>query len=257
VALAWLGRACGSCRYCLTGRENLCPEQRNTGYSVNGTHAEYAVIDADFAVPVPGALSSLDAAQLTCAGVTGYAAVKDAHISPAERVVVHGIGGPGHLAVQYARLRGAEVVAVDVSDDKLKLATLLGADHVIDAEKTDPVAAVAELGGADVAIVLAAAPGVADQALRSLTRGGRLIVASLPGDAAVTVPLFDLVHSGIQILGSIAGTRQELADVFRLHELGRTTVVAQTRALSSASASMQELRAGAVPAGLVFDLSLD
>lgn len=257
VALAWLGSACGSCRYCVTGRENLCLAQKNTGYAVNGAHAEYAVIDARFAIPVPESVTSLDAAPLTCAGVTTYAAVKAARVTPSERVAVFGIGGLGHLAIQYARLVGAEVIAVDVSDEKLKLATMLGADHVINAAETDPVAAIRALGGADACIVLAVAPVVFDQSYRALARGGRLVLVSLPKDGSLTFPVFDTVLNGIEIIGSIVGTREDLAEVFRLHALGRTTVVAQTRDLSTAAESMQEVLDGSVPARLVFDLDVE
>ena len=257
VALAWLGSACGSCRYCVTGRENLCLAQKNTGYAVNGAHAEYAVIDARFAVPVPDSVTSLDAAPLTCAGVTTYAAIKAARVTPSERVAVFGIGGLGHLAIQYARLVGAEVIAVDVSDEKLQLATMLGADHVINAAKTDPVEAIRALGGADACIVLAVAPAVFDQSYRALARGGRLVLVSLPKDGTLTFPVFDTVLNGIEIIGSIVGTREDLAEVFRLHALGRTTVVAQTRDLSTAAASMQEVLDGSVPARLVFDFDVE
>ncbi|MFJ4167857.1 zinc-dependent alcohol dehydrogenase [Microbacterium sp. NPDC089698] len=257
VALAWLGSACGSCRYCVTGRENLCLAQKNTGYAVNGAHAEYAVIDARFAVPVPDSVTSLDAAPLTCAGVTTYAAIKAAHVTPSERVAVFGIGGLGHLAIQYARLVGAEVIAVDVSDEKLKLATMLGADHVVNAAKTDPVEAIRALGGADACIVLAVAPAVFDQSYRALARGGRLVLVSLPKDGTLTFPVFDTVLNGIEIIGSIVGTREDLAEVFRLHALGRTTVVAQTRDLSTAASSMQEVLDGSVPARLVFDFDIE
>lgn len=141
VALAWLGAACGMCRYCVSGRETLCESQQNTGYSIDGAFADFAVADARFAVPVPDAVSSLDAAPLTCAGVTTYAAVRAARVVPAERVAVFGIGGLGHLAVQYARLVGAEVIAVDVVDEKLRMAGELGADHGVNAARHDPVAA--------------------------------------------------------------------------------------------------------------------
>lgn len=255
VALAWLGSACGACRYCETGRENLCESQQNTGYSINGGYAEYAVADARFAVPVPDEVSSLDAAPLSCAGVTTYAAVKAAHVVPSERVVIVGVGGLGHLAIQYARLVGAEVIAVDVTEEKLQLARELGADHVVNARTQDPVDAIRALGGADVSIVLAVAPTVFDQAFRSLNRGGRMVLVSLPKDGDLTVPVFDTVLKGISIIGSIVGTRQDLREVFRLHALGRTRVIAETRRLEDAAASMDEVLEGGVPARLVFDLA--
>lgn len=252
VALPWLGYACGECRYCIDGRENLCERQRNTGYSVDGGYAEYTVADARFAVPVPDGVDAVDAAPLTCAGVTTYAAVKNAHVVPGERVAVFGIGGLGHLAVQYARLVGAQVVAVDISDDKLDLAVELGADHAVNAAEVDPAAAIQRLGGADVAIVLAVAPAVFDQAFRSLNRGGRLVLVSLPADGTLTVPVFDTVLKGISIIGSIVGTRQDLAEVFALHRAGRTRVVAELRDLRDVNDAVAEVLAGRVQARLVF-----
>ena len=124
---AWLGHACGHCRACVRGWETLCEQQQNSGYSIDGAFSEYAVADADYVVPVPDAVEPIDAAPLTCAGVTTYKAIKVAHIEPSERVGIFGVGGLGHLAVQYARLVGGEVVAVDVEDEKLALATELGA----------------------------------------------------------------------------------------------------------------------------------
>ncbi|KAA9135951.1 zinc-dependent alcohol dehydrogenase [Microbacterium caowuchunii] len=252
VAMPWLGWACGECRYCITGRENLCERQENNGYSVDGAYAEYMLAPAKFATPVPDAVTSLDAAPLTCAGVTTYAAVKAAHVVPGERVVVFGIGGLGHLAVQYARLVGAIVIAVDVTAEKLDLARELGADYVVNAAETDPVAAIQEAGGADVAIVLAVAPRVAEQAFASLNRGGRLVLVSLPAQGELTVPIFDTVLKGISVIGSIVGTRQDLTEVFDLHAAGRTRVVAVPRELSQVNEAVAEVLSGSVPARLVF-----
>ncbi len=175
VALPWLGHACGHCDHCVSGWETLCEEQQNTGYSIDGGFAEYAVADAAYAVLVPAGVTALDAAPLTCAGVTTYKAIKVADVRPAEKVAVFGIGGLGHLAVQYARLVGGTVIAVDVDDAKLDMARELGADHVVNAATTDPVAAIEALGGADVAVVLAVIPSVFEQAFASLRRGGRLV----------------------------------------------------------------------------------
>lgn len=255
VAIAWLGSACGHCRACTGGWETLCEQQENSGYSVDGTFAEYAVVPAAFATPVPDAVSSVDAAPLTCAGVTTYKAIKVARTAPAETVAVFGIGGLGHLAVQYARIAGAFVIAVDIDDDKLAMATTLGADHVVNAATGDPVAAIAALGGCDVAVVLAASAPVFDQAFASLRRGGRLVCVAMPADAAVMkVPIFDAVVSGKSVIGSIVGTRNDLADVFALHAAGRTTVVTQTRKLDEVNESIADVLAGRVPARVVFEL---
>jgi propanol-preferring alcohol dehydrogenase len=254
VAIAWLGSACGSCRYCVDGRETLCEQQQNSGYSIDGAFAEYAVASAAYVVPVPDGISSVDAAPLSCAGVTTYKAMKVAQIQPTERVGVFGIGGLGHLAVQYAAILGGSVVAIDIVDDKLDLALELGAEHVVNAGRTEPVAALEALGGLDVAVVLAASPHVFEQAFASLRRGGRLICVALPGDAAkMDIPIFETVLKGISIIGSIVGTRQDLTEVFALHAAGRTRVVAETRSIDDVNEAIAEVLSGKVTARLVFE----
>lgn len=253
VAIAWLGYACGRCRYCIGGRETLCEQQENSGYSVDGTFAEFAVAAAAFATPVPDNLDARDAAALTCAGVTTYKAVKVAQVAPAETVAVFGIGGLGHLAVQYARIAGGFVVAVDVTEEKLRMATELGADHVVNARETDPVVAIQALGGADVAIALAASPASFDQAYRSLRRGGRLVCVAMPADdGALSLPIFDTVINGKTVIGSIVGTRNDLADVFALHKAGRTRVIAVDRKLDEVNQCIHDVLAGHIAARVVF-----
>ncbi|MEU6849413.1 zinc-dependent alcohol dehydrogenase [Actinacidiphila alni] len=254
VAVPWLGSSCGHCRYCVTGWETLCESQINTGYSVDGCFAEYAVADAGAVVEVPDGVSSLDAAPLTCAGVTTYKALKVARVVPSEHVAVFGIGGLGHLAVQYARIVGAFVTAVDIEPDKLGLAHQLGADHLVNARTHDPVQEIGRLGGAGVAVVLAADPAVFEQAYRSLRRGGRLVCVALPADeAAVKVPVFQTVLGGISVIGSIVGTRQDLAEVFALHAAGRTRVIAESRRLDQVNESIEDVLGGHAEARLVFE----
>lgn len=170
---------------------------------------------------MPDGVTSLDAAPLTCAGVTTYKAVKVARITPAERVAVFGIGGLGHLTVQYARLAGGTVI-----------------------------------GGADVAIVLAVLPSVFEQALASLRRGGRLICVGLPpeGDGPMALPIFPTVLKGISVIGSIVGTRQDLAEVFELHARDRTRVIAETRKLDEVNDAIEDVLAGRTSARIVFEL---
>ncbi len=254
VSIAWLGSACGECRYCVDGRETLCEMQQNSGYSVDGAFAEYALASATYVVPVPDGITSIDAAPLSCAGVTTYKAVKVAQVRPSELVGIFGIGGLGHLAVQYARIMGGTVVAVDIEQPKLALAAELGAEHLVDAATVDPVVAIQALGGLDVAVVLAASPRVFEQAFASLRRGGRLVCVALPADGgSMTIPIFETVLKGISIIGSIVGTRQDLAEVFALHATGKTRVIAETRNLEDVNAAMAEVLAGKVPARLVFD----
>lgn len=253
VAVPWLGHSCGHCRYCVSGWETLCPEQRNTGYSVDGCYAEYAVADANAVVAVPDGVSSLDAAPLTCAGVTTYKAVKVARITPAERVAVFGIGGLGHLAVQYARLVGGFVSAVDIEPGKLGLAEELGADQLVNARTHDPAKEIQAAGGADAAIVLAANPTAFQQAFASLRPGGRLVCVGLPGDGAqLSIPIFETVLHGISVIGSIVGTRQDLTEVFALHAAGRTRVIAEPRSLESVNDGFHDVLTGRAEARLVF-----
>ena len=251
VALPWLGYACGSCEYCVTGWETLCEAQLNTGYAIDGGHAEYAVADARYVIRVPDGIDPAEAAPLTCAGVTTYKAVKVGGVTPGDRVAIFGIGGLGHLALQYAQIFGGETIAVDVTEEKLALAKQLGAAHVVNAATSDPVAAIEALGGADVAVVLAANPRVLEQAHASLRRGGRLILVSLPKDNAMSLPIFQTVLKGIRVIGSIVGTRADLAEVFRLHSAGRTKVLYEARKLDDINQSIEDVLASRVPARLV------
>jgi propanol-preferring alcohol dehydrogenase len=251
VAIPWLGYACGTCEYCVTGWETLCEAQLNTGYAIDGGHAEFAVADARYVVRVPEGLDPAEAAPLTCAGVTTYKAIKVGGVTPGDRVAIFGVGGLGHLAQQYAQIFGGETIAVDVTEEKLALAKQLGAAHVVNAATTDPVAAIEALGGADVAVVLAADPRVIEQAHASLRRGGRLILVSLPKDNAMSLPVFQTVLKGIRVIGSIVGTRADLAEVFRLHIAGRTQVLYEVRRLDDINESIEDVLASRVPARLV------
>jgi propanol-preferring alcohol dehydrogenase len=252
VALPWLGWACGACSYCVRGWETLCPKQRNTGYTIDGGYAEYAVAAARFAIPVPDGVNPLEAVPLTCAGVTTYKAVKVSGIRPGETAAIFGIGGLGHLALQYARIFGGDTIAVDIDDAKLALARDLGATHTVDARRGDPAKAIQVLGGADVAIALAASPQALEQAHAALRRGGRLVLVALPRDNAMRLPIFETVLKGISVIGSIVGTRADLAEVFQLHATGRTRVIYQVRKLDDVNTCFEEVLAGRVPGRLVF-----
>ncbi|GAA4991853.1 alcohol dehydrogenase AdhP [Kitasatospora paranensis] len=254
VAIPWLADACGRCDHCVTGWETLCLQQHNSGYSVDGAYAQYALAHGDYVVPVPDGIDPMDAAPLSCAGVTTYKAVKIGGARPGSRVLVSGIGGLGHLALQYARIFGAETVAVDVTDAKLDLARELGADHVVDARTQDVAAEVQRLGGADAAISLAVSNESFTAAYGALRRGGVLVLVALPAEGTLEIPVFDTVLNGTSVVGSIVGTRQDLAEVFRLHALGRTRVIRESRRLEDVNTCFEEVLAGTVSARLVFDL---
>ena len=254
VAVPWLGWACGACEYCASGWETLCLQQRNTGYSVDGGYADYVLAEAGFVGLVPAAVDPLDAAPLTCAGVTTYKAVKVAGTRSSDLVAVFGIGGLGHLAMQYAQIAGGTVVAVDVVDHKLDLAKRLGATYTVNAMREDPVEVIQKLGGADSAIVLAVSPKACEQAFGSLRRNGKLVFVALPKDNDVRLPIFETVLNGISVTGSIVGTRVDLAETFELHADGRTKVITETRKLEDVNSCFEEIQHATIDARLVFDM---
>ncbi|MEW2399451.1 zinc-dependent alcohol dehydrogenase [Streptomyces sp. NPDC046862] len=257
VAVPWLGSACGRCEHCLSGWETLCERQVNTGYGCDGGHAEKMLARADFAQPVPDGINPMEAAPLTCAGVTTYKALKVAGVRPAQLVAISGIGGLGHLAVQYAKIAGATVAAVDVTDDKLALAAELGADLVIDARREDPGEVLRRHGGAHAALALAVNEAAFRAVNSGLRRGGKLVMVALPAHGTIQVPIFDTVLGGTSVIGSIVGTRQDLAEVFQLHAAGRTKVVYETRPLASVNECVDEVLRGQVKARIVFDLGTE
>jgi propanol-preferring alcohol dehydrogenase len=254
VAVPWLGWACGACELCASGWETLCPSARYTGYTVNGGFAEYVVAESAFVGRVPDAVDPLDAAPLTCAGVTTYKAVKVSGARSSDLVAVFGIGGLGHLAVQYARIAGATVAAVDLIDTKLEVAKKLGASYAFNSSREDPVADLQELGGADVAIVLAASPRAYEQAFASLRPNGTLVGVGLPADNTMHLPIFETVLRGIKIVGSLVGTRVDLKETFELHADGRTEIVRETRLLDDVNESIKSVENGDIEGRIVFDL---
>jgi propanol-preferring alcohol dehydrogenase len=253
VAMPWLGYACGCCNYCVSGWETLCHEQEMMGYTIDGGFGEYAIAYARYVVKVPEEVDSFDAAPLTCAGVTTYKAVKVAGTRSSDFVAVFGVGGLGHLAIQYAAIAGGRVVAVDVIDEKLELARELGAEFTINAKKEDPVEAIQRLGGVDQAIALAVSPVAFEQAYKSLRRGGKLVFVALPADNEITLPIFETVLNGITIVGSIVGTRKDLREVFELHAAGKTRVIRETRPLDQVNEAIADVEAGRVAARIVLE----
>lgn len=253
VALPWLGHACGHCRACVAGWETYCSTPAYMGFSMDGAYAEHAVAWASHVVPVPDSVSSRDASPLTCAGVTTYKGLKVAAPQPGETTMVVGIGGLGHLGLQYARVFGSRTVAVDVHDDKLQLAKDLGADHVVDG-RGDQQAAIEALGGVDVALVTVPSPAAMRAAHAALNPHGRLVLVGLPADNRLELPVFETVLRGISVIGSLVGTRNDLADCFDIHARGLTRVVTEPRRLDDVNACFEEVLSGEVPARLVFEM---
>jgi len=254
VAIPWLGGADGTCEFCVKGLETYCVAPTFTGYTVDGGYREYSIANADFVGLVPEGIDPLEAAPLSCAGVTTYKAVKAAKVGPSDLVGIVGIGGLGHLGLQYAKIAGAFTVAIDLDDAKLDLAKELGADYMINAAKQDVVEEMQRLGGADAIVSTAATPKPLTEALASLRPAGRLVLVGLPEDNVFPLPIFETVLRGIQVIGSLVGTREDLAEVFELHAGGRTRVVLEPRELETVNECFADVLAGIVPARLVFDL---
>ncbi|MGB3184633.1 MAG: zinc-dependent alcohol dehydrogenase [Ornithinimicrobium sp.] len=256
VAVPWLGQACGHCRYCVAGWETYCLTPQYMGYTMDGGYAEYVVAFASHVVRVPANVTPMDAAPLTCAGVTTYKALKVAHPQPNETAMVVGIGGLGHLGLQYAKVFGTTTIAVDVHDEKLQLASDLGADHVVDA-RGDQQRELAALGGVDVALVTVPSPEAMRAAYAALNPNGRMVLVGLPANDRLELPIFETVLTGKSVIGSLVGTRNDLADCFALHAQGRTRVITSRRRLDSVNECFEEVLAGEVPARLVFDMEED
>lgn len=254
VGVPWLHSACGHCRYCLTGWETLCLEQQNTGYSVNGGFAEYAVADPDYVGHLPDGLDFAAAAPILCAGVTVYKGIKETDTKPGDTLVISGIGGLGHLAVQYAKAMGRHVIAVDVADDKLRLAREMGADAAINARETDPVSEVQNAaGGADGILVTAVSPAAFSQAVGMLRRGGTMSLVGLP-PGTFDLDIFDTVLNRKTIRGSIVGTRMDLIEALAFAGEGKVSVHYSTAKLDEINGVFDRMRAGGIDGRVVLEI---
>jgi propanol-preferring alcohol dehydrogenase len=254
VVLPRLAWACGRCEHCLGGLEALCGQRRYAGLDVDGGFADYQLAEADFALSVPRGVDPLDAACLSCAGATAYRAVRAAGVRPGDVTAVWGVGGIGHLALQYARMAGASVVAVDCTPDKLVMARDLGARDVVDDTNEDPVAALARRGGARQVIFAASRAEAMPDALRALRPGGRLVMVAVPGAGTLELPVAELIRDGISVLGAIGANRLDVTRALALHAGGQTRVVHQARSISQVDEAIIEVREHRAPARLVFEM---
>ena len=254
VGIPWLYSACGHCEHCLGGWETLCESQQNTGYSVNGGFAEYAIADAGFVGHLPSNVGFVEIAPVLCAGVTVYKGLKMTDTRPGQWVVISGIGGLGHMAVQYAVAMGLNVAAVDVADDKLELARRLGATVTVNALKEDPVAAIKrDIGGAHGALVTAVSPKAFEQAQGMVRRGGTIALNGLPpGD--FPLPIFDTVLNGITVRGSIVGTRQDLQEALDFAGEGKVKATVSTDRLANINDIFGRMIDGKIEGRVVLDM---
>src|SRR6202521_506105 len=254
VGIAWLHSACGHCDYCLAGWETLCPEQQNSGYSINGSFAEYALGQADYLGRIPKNLSFVDAAPILCAGVTTYKGLKQTNTRPGEWVVISGVGGLGHVAIQYAKAMGLHVAAVGLGPEKMALASKLGAEITIDARTQDPAKEIQkQIGGAHGVLVTAVSTIAFKQALGMLRRGGTGGTNGLPrGEFPVSI--FELVLNGHTVRGSIVGTRLDLEESLAFAAEGKVKATIETVPLDSINEVFERLKTGKVNGRVVLGI---
>jgi propanol-preferring alcohol dehydrogenase len=253
VGIPWLYSACGECDYCLSGKETLCLDQENGGYSVDGAYAEYCLAAADYVAKIPDSLSSVDAAPILCAGVTTYKALKVSGAKPGDWVAIYGIGGLGHVALQYAKAMGFNVVAVDIADEKLTLAKELGADETVNGLKEDPVEAIqSRLGGVQASISVAVTKKAFEQAYQSVKRGGTLVVVGLPNDE-LPIPIFNTVLNGVTVKGSIVGTRIDMKEALDFAARGKVKAQIETAPLSEINNIFGKMELGKINGRIVLE----
>jgi propanol-preferring alcohol dehydrogenase len=255
VGIPWLHTACGNCEHCLAGWETLCEQQQNTGYSVNGGFAEYALADADYVGHLPSGVGFVEIAPVLCAGVTVYKGLKVTDTRPGNWVVISGIGGLGHMAVQYAKAMGLNVAAVDVDDAKLDLARHLGATVTVNARTNDPVAYLKkEIGGAHGVLVTAVSPKAFEQAVGMVRRGGTVSLNGLP-PGQFPLDIFGMVLNGITVRGSIVGTRLDLQESLDFAAQGKVRATVSTDRLENVNDVFARMRKGGIEGRVVLDLA--
>lgn len=256
VGIAWLHDACGACEYCTTGWETLCAKQHDSGYGVNGTFAEYAIGAAAYVARLPAGCDYAGMAPILCAGVTTYKGILETETRAGEWLAISGIGGLGHLAIQYAKAMGMRVVALDVAEAKLDLARASGADVVVDARADDAARQIiaATGGGAHGVLVTAVSTQAFAQALEFVRRKGTISFVGLPpGD--FPVPIFDVVLKRITLRGSIVGTRRDLAEAVAFAAEGKVRARFHRRKLEDINQVFGEMKAGTIEGRVVLDLA--
>jgi len=245
VGVPWVQWTCGQCEFCLEGNENVCPKQRITGVMVDGGYAEYAKAPASHVVKIPDTLSSEQAAPLLCAGVTVHRALKQAKIRAGQRLAVFGVGGLGHIAVQIGRAAGAEVTAIDISEEKLALAKSLGATRTLNAATSKVVKEIRSSGGVHVALVTSASKSAYDMAFPCVRPTGTLLAVGLPaGD--ISFPAILMAAGEIQIKASSVGTREDLREVLEMGAAGKVHCQVSMRPLAEIQEVLGQLSRGEI-----------
>jgi alcohol dehydrogenase, propanol-preferring len=254
AGVPWLYSACGECEWCITGWETLCPHAQYGGYTVNGGFADYLLADAKYAAHIPARLSSVEAAPILCAGITTYKGLRETEARPGEWVAIIGVGGLGHMAIQYARAMGLQVVAVDVRDEPLALAREMGVALTIDARAEDPVEVVEKaIGGAHGVLVTAPSLEAFHQAIGMTRRRGTCVLVGLP-PGEFPLPLFDVVLKRITVRGSLVGSRADMREALELASSFAIRPHVELQPLEAINDVFDRLRHGQVRGRVVLDL---
>ena len=256
VGVPWLYSACGHCEYCLSAHETVCGKAEFGGYTKNGGFAEYILADPNYVAHIPDRLSAREAAPLICAGITTYKGIKETGARPGEWIAISGAGGLGHLAIQYAKVMGLKVCAVDIDDGKLAHATRLGADLVFNAKSGDPAATLKKEtdGGAHGVLITAPSLGAFRQGVAMTRKRGTCVLVGLP-PGEFPVPLFDVVANCISIRGSFVGTRADMAEALAFGAEGKVKADIELQPLSAINTVFDRLWRGHVPSRVVIDFA--
>ena len=258
VGVPWLYSACGQCEFCLAGMETICKAAEATGYTKPGGYAEYVVAPAAYVGRLPAGTDPYAMAPILCAGVTTYRGLKRTNARPGQWVAVVGIGGLGHIAVQYARAMGLRVAAVDVSQEKLDLAKSLGAEITVNGAEMDPVAAIqAQIGGTHAAVVTAVASKAFEQAVLMLRPGGTVAYIGLPGGKSdeIRASISAITNWELSVRGSNVGTRQDLNEAIAFAANGLVKATIRTAQLEEINTVLDDMRQGRIVGRVVLKLS--
>ncbi|RDC55964.1 alcohol dehydrogenase AdhP [Pedobacter chinensis] len=255
VGVPWLYSACGCCEFCITGWETLCDTQQNGGYSVDGGFAEYVIADSRYVAHFPANINFTEMAPIICAGVTVYKGLKETEAKPGEWVAISGIGGLGHLAVQYAKAMGLHVAAIDVAEDKLELARKLGAEITVNAREEDPGTVLKkETGGMHGVLVTAVSPIAFRQGLSALRRKGTIALNGLP-PGSFDLPIFETVLNRYTVRGSIVGTRKDMQEAIAFAVDGKVKANVHGVKLEEVNTVFDEMKKGEIEGRMVLEIA--
>jgi propanol-preferring alcohol dehydrogenase len=250
--------SCGHCEFCLSGMETICRSGEATGYSKPGGYAELMIADAAFCGHVPASANLHEIAPILCAGVTTYRGIKRTGARPGQWLAVIGVGGLGHIAIQYARAMGLRVAAIDVTEDKLALARSHGAELTVDARTHEPGETInREIGGVHGAIVTAVSPKAFEQSVSVLRNGGTVTWIGLPGGAAdsIRLSIAAVVNGEMSIRGSNVGTRQDLQEAVDFAAQGLIKPKISVEPLEDINAIFKRMKEGQISGRVVLGIS--